>query len=122
MNLSLPGLNRLLLRRLEYLFGIVAVSLAICSAVTAAEFTPAKYDLSALPPYKPEQMALGVVRIYGTPLESLVGHWAYGFRAKQGHVRLKAYLINTSQAFAGLLTGQADIGLMGHRTWHTSRM
>ena len=112
----------MLLRRLEYLFGIVAVSLAICSAVTAAEFTPAKYDLSALPPYKPEQMALGVVRIYGTPLESLVGHWAYGFRAKQGHVRLKAYLINTSQAFAGLLTGQADIGLMGHRTWHTSRM
>src|SRR5207244_1289856 len=48
--------------------------------------------------------------------------WANGFRAKQGHVRLKAYLINTSQAFASLLTGQADIGLMGHRTWHTSLM
>jgi phosphate transport system substrate-binding protein len=102
------------------LFGIVATVLAICSAVTAAEFTPATYDLSGLPPYKPEKMALGVVRIYGTPLESLVGQWAFGFRAKQGHVRLKAYLINTSQAFAGLLTGQADVGLMGHRTWHAS--
>jgi phosphate transport system substrate-binding protein len=104
------------------LFGIAAIVLAICGAANAAEFTPAKYDLSGLPAYKPEQMALGVVRIYGTPLESLVGRWAFGFRAKQGHVRLKAYLINTSQAFAGLLTGQADVGLMGHRTWHASLM
>jgi phosphate transport system substrate-binding protein len=108
--------------RLQYLFGIGAILLASLSAAGAAEFKPATYDLSALPQYKPEQMALGVVRIYGTPLESLVGQWAYAFRAKQGHVRLKAYLINTSQAFAGLLTGQADIGLMGHRTWHTSLM
>jgi phosphate transport system substrate-binding protein len=122
MNASLPGSHRLLSARLRSLFGIVAIVLAICGAVTAAEFTPAKYDLSGLPPYKPEQMALGVVRIYGTPLESLVGQWAFGFRAKQGHVRLKAYLINTSQAFAGLLTGQADVGLMGHRTWHASLM
>jgi len=67
-------------------------------------------------------MALGVVRIYGTPLESLVGNWASAFRAKQGHVRLESYLINTSQAFAGLVTGRADVGLMGHRTWHTSLM
>ena len=62
------------------------------------------------------------MRIYGTPLESLVGAWATAFRDKQGHVRLNAYLINTSQAFAGLVTGKADIGLMGHRTWHTSLM
>jgi len=122
MNASLAGSRRSLSGRLRSLFGIAAIVLAICGAVTAAEFTPAKYDLSGLPPYKPEQMALGVVRIYGTPLESLVGQWAFGFRAKQGHVRLKAYLINTSQAFAGLLTGQADVGLMGHRTWHTSLM
>lgn len=122
MNASLPGSHRSLVRRWGSLFAIVAIVLAICAAASAAEFTPATYDLSGLPPYKPEQMALGVVRIYGTPLESLVGRWAFGFRAKQGHVRLKAYLINTSQAFAGLLTGQADVGLMGHRTWHASLM
>ena len=122
MHASLPGSGRSLSGCLGVLFGIVASVLAICGAANAAEFTPAKYDLSGLPPYKPEKMALGVVRIYGTPLESLVGQWAFGFRAKQGHVRLKAYLINTSQAFAGLLTGQADVGLMGHRTWHASLM
>ena len=85
-------------------------------------YTPAQYDLSALPAYRPQQMARGVLRVYGTPLESLVGRWANEFRARQGHVRLHAYLINTSQAFAGLVTGSADIGLMGHRTWHTSLM
>jgi phosphate transport system substrate-binding protein len=122
MNTFLSECQRLLRRRLESLYKIAAILLATCGAVNAAEFTPATYDLSALPTYKPEQMALGVLRIYGTPLESLVGRWAYEFRQKQGHVRLKAYLINTSQAFAGLLTGQADIGLMGHRTWHTSLM
>src|ERR1700680_2089828 len=58
MNASLPGSHRSLLGRLGSLFGIVAMVLAICGAVTAAEFTPAKYDLSGLPPYKPEQMAL----------------------------------------------------------------
>src|SRR6266513_4190224 len=97
-----------------------ALFLAAASAASAADFVPAQYDLSALPAYQPEQMALGVVRVYGTPLESLVGQWASAFRAKQGHVRLNAYLINTSQAFAGLVTGKADVGLMGHRTWHST--
>src|SRR5947208_13026658 len=95
---------------------VLSVSVA---AAAAAEYKPAQYDLSQLPAYNPEQMALGVLRIYGTPLEGLVGRWAAEFRAKQGHVRLNAYLINTSQAFAGLVTGKADIGLMGHRIWHT---
>ena len=94
----------------------------LSGVAAAAGYQPATYDLSALPAYQPKQMALGVVRIYGTPLESLVGEWASAFRAKQGHVRLNAYLINTSQAFAGLVTGRADIGLMGHRTWHASLM
>jgi phosphate transport system substrate-binding protein len=122
MNPSFTKCVRAAQGRRQRLLGIAVILVAACRAIGAADFTPATYDLNALPAYKPEQMALGVVRIYGTPLESLVGRWAYEFRAKQGHVRLKAYLINTSQAFAGLLTGQADIGLMGHRTWHTSLM
>jgi phosphate transport system substrate-binding protein len=122
MNNFLSACFRVRPGRWHPLPGIVATLLAACQAAGAADFTPATYDLSGLPPYQPQQMALGVLRIYGTPLESLVGRWAYEFRARQGHVRLKAYLINTSQAFAGLLTGQADIGLMGHRTWHTSLM
>jgi phosphate transport system substrate-binding protein len=98
----------------------VAASLLTAQACAApGNYQPAQFDLTALPSYQPEQLALGVVRIYGTPLEDLVGRWAAEFRARQGHVRLHAYLINTSQAFAGLVTGQADVGIMGHHTWHT---
>ena len=100
--------------RLRYLLALPF----LCCAARAAD----SFDLSGLPPYQPDQLALGVVRIYGTPLEDLVGKWAAAFRAQQGHVRLEAYLINTSQGFAGLVTGKADIGLMGHRTWHTPLM
>lgn len=77
----------------------------------------AHYDLSALPPYVKHQRVTGILRIYGTPIEDLVGKLATGFRGYHGQVRLNAYLINTSQAFAGLVTGQADVGLMGHRQW-----
>src|SRR5437867_4928684 len=116
--MNFPGFSL----RLRVIAAGAVIALSLAGAATGADYQPAQYDLSALPSYRPEQMALGVVRIYGTPLESLVGQWSSEFRAKQGHVRLNAYLINTSQAFAGLLTGKADIGLMGHRTWHTSLM
>ena len=83
----------------------------------AVAYQPARYDLSAVPLYVPSQRIVGVLRIYGTPLEELVGRWATAFRGKHGQIRLHSYLINTSQAFAGLITGEADVGLMGHRQW-----
>jgi phosphate transport system substrate-binding protein len=85
------------------------------------DYVPARYDLSALPEYQPEHRLLGVLRIYGTPIDDLVGAWTTAFRGMHGQVRLHAYLINTSQGMAGLTLGLADIGLMGHRTWLTSR-
>lgn len=96
--------------------------LAACALLTGSEafsagYEPAHYDLSALPAYAPAQRVTGVLRVYGTPLEELVGKWATAFRKHHGQVRLNSYLINTSQAFAGLVTGSADIGLMGHRQW-----
>jgi phosphate transport system substrate-binding protein len=104
--------------------GAFTVMLLLTRQAPATEFKPAQYDLSALPAYKPSgERIVGTIRVYGTPLEYLVGRWAYAFReAKHGQIRLNAYLINTSQAFAGLMTGKADIGLMGHRQWHTARL
>ncbi len=107
-------------RGLKILFApmlAAAVALQAADVVPAAPYQPAHYDLSELPSYVPSQRVLGVLRISGTPLEELVGAWATAFRAKNGQVRLNAYLVNTSQAFAGLVTGQADVGLMGHRQW-----
>jgi phosphate transport system substrate-binding protein len=100
----------------------------------AAEWAPGKtgdayvpytnFDLSGLPAYTPTPGArvVGVVRVYGTPLENIVGEWAYMFDKIHGQARLVAHMINTSQGMAGLVTGEADLGIMGHATWHTSRM
>ena len=110
--------------RLGLLCSASCVALALASTAHAAirrrraYSQPAHYDLSALPSYVRSQRVTGVLRIYGTPLEDLVGKWATAFRGYHGQVRLNAYLINTSQAFAGLVTGKADVGLMGHRQWH----
>lgn len=101
----------------------VALLLAFASALHSADsapalaYTPATFDLSAHPAYAPAQRALGLLRIYGTPIDELVGAWTTAFRGRHSQVRLNAYLVNTSQAFAGLVTGEADIGLMGHRQW-----
>ena len=92
------------------------------AAAPAPAYQPAQYDLSALPAYVRTQRVTGVLRIYGTPLEDLVGTWANAFRGYHAQVRLNAYLVNTSQAFAGLIDGVADIGLMGHRQWRNGRV
>ena len=104
------------LRPLCFAAGALVVASLGLAADTAA-YQPAHYDLSALPYYVKAERVTGVLRIYGTPLEDLVGKWANAFRGYHGQVRLNSYLINTSQAFAGLVTGSADIGLMGHRQW-----
>src|SRR5450631_1123477 len=103
---------------------IAAAVIGLSANVIAGEapYKPAQFDLSGLPSYTPQEKVIGTVRIWGAPVENLVGRWAYEFRQKQGTTRLSAYLINTSQAFAGLLTEKADVGIMGHRMWHTGLM
>ncbi len=96
---------------------LACAALIACASAAAFAYDPARFDLGALPSYTASQRVTGVLRIYGTPLEDLTGRWANAFRGYHGQVRLQSYLINTSQAFAGLVTGQADIGLMGHRQW-----
>jgi phosphate transport system substrate-binding protein len=103
------------------LLAVLGAHAYAADAAPGGEYVPAHYDLSALPVYKPEHRLLGVLRIYGTPIDDLVGAWTTAFRGMHGQVRLHAYLINTSQGIAGLTLGLADIGLMGHKTWLTSR-
>lgn len=101
---------------------IAVAALALATHLPAAGYQPAHFDLSALPTYVPTVRVTGVLRIYGTPLEDLVGTWASAFRGYHAQVRLNAYLINTSQAFAGLVTGSADVGIMGHHQWRNGYM
>ncbi len=108
--------SRFPVRALAWLGATLMLTLA-SAAFAADPYQPATYDLSALPAYVPKQRVTGVLRVYGTPLEALLGNWAEAFRGHHGQVRLNSYTVNTSQAFAGLVTGSADIGLMGHHQW-----
>jgi len=80
------------------------------------------FDLSGLPSYKPTEGITGTVRIAGTPLDSLIGNWANEFKEYQKRARFTMYLTNTSQAIAALTQDKADVGVMGHATWHDSRV
>lgn len=88
----------------------------------AADYKPYEFDLSGLPAYRPEQQPIGVIRISGTPLDSLIGRLAGEFKNVHKRVRFTTQLMNTSQALAGLVEGTADIGVMGHSAWKSSRI
>lgn len=94
--------------------------LSLFTLAGAQDFQPASYDLSALPAYQPQDTVIGTIRLHGTPVDDLVGLLAREFKSKQKQVRLDTYLINTSLALAGLVTGVGDVGIMGHRAWHAS--
>jgi len=85
-----------------------------------SDYDPPQFDLDMLPVYEPEQQISGVLRIMGTPLDSLIGQWAGKFKEHHKRIRFTTYLINTSQAIAGLVEDTADIGVMGHAAWRTS--
>lgn len=91
------------------------------TAAVVRDYQPHRFDLAAIEPYKADAEAIGTIRISGTPLDNLIGTWANDFKNHHKRVRFTTYLTNTSQAFAGLVQGTADIGVMGHRTWLESR-
>lgn len=80
------------------------------------------FDLSGLPEYKPTEGITGTIRVAGTPLDNLIGNWANAFKEYQKRARFTMYLTNTSQALAALTQDKADVGVMGHATWHDSRV
>ncbi len=89
-------------------------------ASTGAGYEAPRFDLRELPAYEPEQQVAGVLRVTGTPLDSLIGRWAGDFKEHHKRARFTTYLVNTSQAIAGLVEETADIGVMGHAAWLTS--
>jgi phosphate transport system substrate-binding protein len=95
-------------------FLVAAVVLALASFGAHAQ----EFDLDSLPPYKPEQKVVGVIRIHGNQLAlNLVKSWEAGFMKQQEAIRFWDYLLTTSIAITGLVTGTADIGVMGHDIW-----
>ncbi len=95
---------------------------AATAAPAADGYQVRPFDLSALPVYRAEEQPIGIVRITGTPLDSLVGRLTGEFKNLHKRVRFTTYLVNTSQAIAGLVEDTADIGFMGHSAWRSGRI
>lgn len=100
-----------------------AIAFPSSSAEPAGSGYPVhQFDLTDLPSYKAEKQAIGVVRVTGTPLDSLVGNLIGEFKNHHKRVRFSNELVNTSQAVSGLVQETADLGIMGHGTWMSSRL
>ena len=96
-------------------FRILMVTVALAAACAYSQ----EFDLSSLPPYKAEQKVEGVIRLHGGyhSGENLLRLWEAGFMKQHGAIRFSDYLLGTSIAITGLVTGAADVGMMGHEIW-----
>lgn len=98
-----------------------SMSALLCGLMLAAGTASmaADYDLDGLPSYKPEQKIQGVIRIWGNDQYGLIASWESEFKEKNYEVRFLDNLLTTPIAFAGLASGKADIGYMGHSWWRS---
>jgi phosphate transport system substrate-binding protein len=75
-----------------------------------------KFDLSGLPPYKPEQKVTGNIRQWGNNyIVNLVRVWEEGFGKFHPEVKFEDHLKTSEAAIPGLYTHVADIGLLGRQ-------
>lgn len=74
---------------------------------------PVRWDLAALPPYRPERTVAGTIRVGGADLEGLVAAWEEGFRRYEPGVAFANHLPSSDVAMATLMTGTADVAASG---------
>ena len=89
--------------------GIARASLALAAAV-AAPASPAAFDLSALPAYKPEQAVSGTIRNFGFGLGGVLKLWEDAFTAIHPGIRFDDKLPTSDAAIPALVTGVTDLG------------
>ncbi|MBL8265800.1 PstS family phosphate ABC transporter substrate-binding protein [Steroidobacter sp.] len=99
---------------------------AIVARVGKATTYPAdKFDLSALPAYKPRTAVSGTLKIWGNnylkdgPLGS---YWEKGFKKHHPQVKFDNHLYSAATAIGGLYAGGADIGASGRAILWPERM
>jgi phosphate transport system substrate-binding protein len=83
----------------------------------AKTFYPAdRFDLTALPAYKPEEQVSGTLRIWGNNYladSGLAQVWEEEFRKIQPGIKIEWNLKSAATAVGALWAGAADIGITG---------
>ena len=76
-------------------------------------------DLESLPHYKPQQLVVGTIRIWGhgSPKHDFMGRlmnrWREGFRKYQPGIIIEDKMYGTASAIGALYTGAADMTILG---------
>lgn len=87
---------------------------------TKQYYTPGQFDLHDLPAYVPEKRVSGTVRVWAADMWGNSGfqqRLAADFHRAQPGARLQFVSISPGGAYAGLLTGLADIAVGRRMTW-----
>jgi phosphate transport system substrate-binding protein len=87
---------------------------------TKRYYTPGRFDLHDLPAYVPKQRIRGTVRVWASDMWGNSGfqqRLAADFHRLQPGARLQFVSISPGGAFAGLLTGLADVAVGRRMTW-----
>jgi phosphate transport system substrate-binding protein len=90
------------------------------SQKTKHYYKPGQFDLSGLPAYVPEARISGPIRIWVSDMWGNPGfqqRLEAAFRKYQPDARFEYTSISPSGAFAGLLTGNADVAIARRMTW-----
>ncbi len=97
-----------------------ARDVALGAQRTRRYYTPGRFDLADLPGYVPRTPITGTVRIWASDMWGDLGFrrsLAAAFHRFQPRARLQFVSISPGGAFAGLLTGGADIAIGRRMTW-----
>ncbi|MDE2486320.1 MAG: phosphate ABC transporter substrate-binding protein [Alphaproteobacteria bacterium] len=93
---------------------------SILAAQSHRFYRQGRFNLDDLPPYVPRTQVTGAIRIWTADLWGHAGfrrRLAAAFHKRQPHARLAFVGGSPGLAFAGLLTGQADVAVGRRMTW-----
>jgi phosphate transport system substrate-binding protein len=104
--------------RLSRILALGALA-ALAGPALRADDPAAARAVSAFPPYRPEQIVSGTIRLWGHGsfqrpfLRRLVTGWEQGFRRYHPGARIEYDMYGTSSAIAALYTGVGDLAVLG---------
>lgn len=92
----------------------------VAAAAAKHYYTPGRFDLSELPSYSPKVRIKGPIRLWGADMWGGPGfeqRLEAAFRRFQPEARFQYLSTSPGGAYAGLLTGDADVAIGRRMTW-----
>jgi phosphate transport system substrate-binding protein len=98
-------------------------TVAVPESVKLQAITPEDRAIDGLPPYQPQQLVSGTIRLWGhgAPILDFMGmlvkSWEDGFAKYQPGVKFEYDMYGTASAMGALYTGKGDIAILGQEIY-----